>query len=491
MVRETQIRSVKYNAVMNILLMASSMFINVLTIPYVTRALSVDGFGNVSFAQSVSTWLSAFCLLGINVYGVRECARVRDNPVELSKVVRELLGIITVSTVVVLGVFALAIAIVPMFSSIAPLMWVFLVGTLMLSYGVEWFYQGLEQYAYITKRSLIFKIISFVATVLLVKEPDDYLVYGAILAIVMCGNNLFNFIRLGKIVDLSCGGKLNYRRHFKSLLAFASQSISSAVYLSFDSTLLGFIAQDNYEVGLYQLATKLKGIMYQVLNAVLGVFIPRLSHRYGSGDREGYHSLLARGFGLSLNVCIAISCYLFIFSGQVVELISGPEYAGATLPLAIVGIVNFFSCMSYFFGLCILTPLNREKQLAIANATGVPVSIILNFMLDPSLGAVGASLSILVAEMIIFIQQVWYSRDVLAGIVNVRVLSRIFCSNCIAFAVCVLAYDFLELVGPFSSLLGLGLYAFIDMAGAYLLGDETAREIIRILKLKIDKSVCL
>ena len=88
--------SVKFNAVMNTLLTASNMLISVITLPYVTRVLSVEGYGDVTFAQSLSTWLSALCLVGIPTYGIRECARVRDDPQALARTVKELLSIVSV-----------------------------------------------------------------------------------------------------------------------------------------------------------------------------------------------------------------------------------------------------------------------------------------------------------------------------------------------------------------------------------------------------------
>lgn len=108
-----------------------------IVIPCVSRVLSVKLLGDVSFAQSVSTWAPALCLLGVNVYGMRECARVRDDVRELERVVKELLVIIKATTSVVVIGFAVAVFAPPIFASVAPLMWMFLIGTLMLSYGVE------------------------------------------------------------------------------------------------------------------------------------------------------------------------------------------------------------------------------------------------------------------------------------------------------------------------------------------------------------------
>ena len=240
------------------------MLINIATIPYVTRTLSVEGYGNVNFAQSLSSWLSALCLVGIPTYGVRECARVRDNPSALAQVVKELLIIITGFTITVLSGFAICIVLVPRLASLASLMWLFLIGTLLLSYGVEWYFQAVEQYEYITVRSIIFKVLSFIAILLLVRQPDDWLIYGAILAIAICGNNLFNIAKLLHDVPLWNLGSANLRRHIKPLVSYAVLSISSSLYLSFDSVLLGMLNPNNVQVALYQLASKLKTVCFNM-----------------------------------------------------------------------------------------------------------------------------------------------------------------------------------------------------------------------------------
>lgn len=286
-----QTHSVKFNAVMNTLLTASSMLVSVITVPYVTRVLSVEGYGDVTFAQNVSQWLSAMCLVGVPMYGLRECARVRDDPREMARVVRELLAIITIFTAVVLTCFGVSILVVPRFHRIAALMWVFLVSTLLLSYGVEWYFQAIEQYKYITIRSMVFKMLSLVAMLVFVRGEDDYLAYGVILALVICGNNVLNLARMLRMVSFSGLGPMRIGRHLKPLASYAALSIASSVYLAFDSILLGMLSPSNVQVGLYQFASKLKGICFSVINAIIGVLIPRLSY-YAKNDPEKYGALL-------------------------------------------------------------------------------------------------------------------------------------------------------------------------------------------------------
>ena len=87
--QDLKIHSVKFNVVMNMILTSSAFIFPLITVPYVSRVLSTFGTGSVAFAQSVVSYFSLSALLGIPVYGVRECARVRDDREKLSQTVQE------------------------------------------------------------------------------------------------------------------------------------------------------------------------------------------------------------------------------------------------------------------------------------------------------------------------------------------------------------------------------------------------------------------
>lgn len=470
-----QTHSVKFNAVMNTLLTASSMLVSVITVPYVTRVLSVKGYGDVTFAQNVSQWLSAMCLIGVPTYGLRECARVRDDPREMARVVRELLVIITIFTAVVLAGFGVSILIVPRFRQIAALMWVFLVSTLLLSYGVEWFFQAIEQYKYITIRSMVFKMLSLVAMLVFVRGEDDYLAYGVILALVVCGNNVLNLARMLRMVSFSGLGPMRIGRHLKPLASYAALSIASSVYLAFDSILLGMLSPSNVQVGLYQLASKLKGICFSVINAIIGVLIPRLSY-YAKRDPEKYGALLRRGWGFLLNLCLGIALYLLVYAYPLVVLISSEKYADAVLPVRIIGLVNLLSCMSYFFGLCILSPLDQESKLARANLTGAPISLVCNLLLDGTFGATGAAISVCLAELVIFLMQLHDCWPVLREHIDASDVLRTFMSHIMAAAVAfATGMPLAGLNVAIQVIAGFAVYSVVWLVAALITGETTAR----------------
>ena len=83
-------KSIKLNFIMNALLTMSQFIFPLITFPYVSRVLLPAGTGKVSFATSFVSYFSMFAQLGIPTYGIRACAKVRDNKEELSRTVHEL-----------------------------------------------------------------------------------------------------------------------------------------------------------------------------------------------------------------------------------------------------------------------------------------------------------------------------------------------------------------------------------------------------------------
>ena len=85
----TKKKSLKINMLMNAILTMSGFIFPLISFPYVSRVLSPVGTGKVAFAISLVTYFSMFAQLGVPTYGIRACARVRDDKIKLSRTVQE------------------------------------------------------------------------------------------------------------------------------------------------------------------------------------------------------------------------------------------------------------------------------------------------------------------------------------------------------------------------------------------------------------------
>lgn len=406
--------SLKFNAVMNMILTSSAVIFPLITVPYVSRTLNPAGMGAVSFAQSIVTYFSLVAMLGISTYGVRACAQVRDNKEELARVVQELLVILTVSTTVVFIIYLISLSVVPRFAENQSLFLIFGIALWLASFGVEWFYQAIEQYGYITIRSIAAKLMGLILMFLLVHGADDYRIYGVIVIFTGYGANILNMIRLRQLVRFRPWRELNIRRHFKPMRSFFVSSISSGMYSQADMVLLGFLAPNNI-VGIYQLVAKIKNMLVMAINSVVNVMLPRLSY-YAANAHDKYRDLLIKNIGFVLLFASAGVASAALNADSIISILGGSQYQAAVTPLMFILPALIFVSLNTVLSQYLISS-GHERQYAIVNFIGLVNSIIYCLILIPLYGAAGAALSCSLCELTALIIRCIYARDFLRRII--------------------------------------------------------------------------
>ena len=316
-----KIQSVKFNFIMNSILTMSAMIFPLVTYPYVTGILGPQGIGTVSFANSVVTYFSMFAQLGIPTYGIRACAKVRDNREELSRVTQEILFINLVTCVVSYALFFASLQAIPQLREEKGLYLV--MGTMILfnSIGAEWLYKGLEQYRYITLRSVLFKFIALVGMFLLIHEEGDYVIYGGITIFASVGSNLLNLINLKWLVDVRPVGGYNFRRHLRPIFVFFAMSIATTVYTNMDNVMLGFL-RGTTENGYYDAAVKIKNILVSVVASLGTVLLPRVSYYVEQGEKEAFAQATQKALRFVFLLAMPLCLYFILFARPSIYLLS-------------------------------------------------------------------------------------------------------------------------------------------------------------------------
>ena len=402
-------KSVKFNFVMNMILTVSSFVFPLITFPYVSRVLLVEGNGYVSFATSVLTYFTMFASLGIPSYGIRACAQVRDDRKELSRVTQELFIINVITTIVVSIVFVITLFTVPQFKEQQTLLWINGASLVLNAVGVNWFYSALEQYSYITIRSIIFKILSIILMFIFVRQQQDYIIYGAITVFATSGSNILNFIHLRKFIDLKPVGNYQFKRHWKPIFYFFAASAATSVYTNLDTVMLGFMNTQT-EVGLYTAAVKLKTVLVTAVTSLGTVLLPRLSYYIVNKMEHEFKDMIVKSFNFVLVFAVPLCAYFILFAKDSILLLSGEAFLGAVIPMQILMPTLVFIGLSNITGMQILVPEGKEKFLLISITAGAVLNLILNAVWIPYWGAAGAATSTTIAEALVLVMQIWFLR---------------------------------------------------------------------------------
>ncbi len=396
---------------MNAILTISGFLFPLITFPYVSRILLPVGIGKVTLATSLIAYFSMFAQLGIPTYGIRACARIRDDREKLTRTVHELLGINLVMNVLSYALLVLSVLFIHRLREEKTLYFVVSISILLNSLGMEWLYKALEQYTYITIRSILFKLIALAATFLLIHSESDYIIYGGITIFAASASNLLNLINASKYISLRRPGDCNWRRHMKSVAVFFALSCAATIYTNLDALMLGFMTSDA-DVGFYNAAVKVKTILVGIVTALGAVLLPRSSYYVEHGQTEQFRSMTRKAIRFVLLSASAVMCYFILFAKESIFFLSGEEYRNAIPAMQIIMPTVLFIGLTNILGIQILVPMGKEKVVLKSEIAGAAADLVLNALLIPTMKSAGAAVGTVVAEAVVLIVQYIELKDV-------------------------------------------------------------------------------
>ncbi len=410
-------KSIKLNFIMNAILTVSGFIFPLISFPYISRILTPVGNGKVQFAVSIVAYFMMFAQLGIPTYGIRVCAKVREDKEKLTRTAQELLIINLIMTVIAYLLFTAALILIPRLRSEKTLFSVVGTSIFLNAIGMDWLFQSLEQYTFITVKSLIFKVLAIAGMFLLIKSPNDYILYGAYTVFATSASNILNIFYAGKFIQYKPVGKYNFRQHLKPVLLFFAMACATTVYNNLDEVMLGFMKGDA-EVGLYNAAVKVKMVLVGLVTSLGTVLLPRLSYYVENKRMEEFQRLCKKALNFVLLAALPLTVYFMTFAKNSIMLLSGIQYEGAVIPMQIIMPCVLFIGITNILGIQILIPQNREKVVLISVVAGAVIDLFLNAIFIPKLGAVGAALGTLVAEFVVLIIQILVLREFLVTIIK-------------------------------------------------------------------------
>ena len=478
-----KVQSIKINFVMNSILTMSSFIFPLITFPYVSRILLPSGIGKVSLATSVITYFMMFAQLGIPTYGIRACAKVRDNRKELTKVSQELLIISIIMSAISYMILFILLFSVSKFRCEKELYVILSFTILLTAIGMEWLYKALEQYTYITMRSVIFKFIALIAMFFLVHKQTDYVVYGGITIFAASASNILNLFNAYKYINLKPVGNYNFKRHIKPVLIFFAMSCATTIYTNLDTVMLGFMTTDA-DVGYYNAAVKIKVILVSVVTSLGTVLLPRASYYIQMGELKEFRRITRKALNFVFLMAMPLMLYFIYFAKEGIFFLSGDNYVGAIIPMQVIMPTLLLIGITNILGIQILVPTGREKIVLYSEIVGAIVDVIINALLIPVYASTGAAIGTLIAEFAVFFVQIYILRDEILDafryIPYVKIIIALLFGSIISLGVKMLNVGcFFSLI--ISSILFFGSYGVVLL----ILKEELIFEIFNLIKAKI------
>jgi len=382
----------------------------ILTSPYVSRVIGVEGLGIYSYSYSIAFYFVLFSMLGIKNYGNRVIAQARDHDMMLDTAFSSLLCIHIIISLVF---------------SIAYLVFVFLTETnkiyltiqffyvISAMFDISWFYFGIEQFKISVIRNTIIKILTVICTFIFVRKREDLWAYCLVMSLSNLISQLALWLPLKKYVHFARPSIAQITKHVKPLLILFIPAIAVSLYKYMDKIMLGAMSSIT-QLGFYENAEKIINIPNTIIAAFGTVMLPKMSnilHNRKWGEASRYIEQSMRYV-----ICIAIA---FAFGLASVGQVFAPVFWGDSFSpsgIIIVGLsitipfISFANVIRTQF----LIPTEKDKEYLGSVIIGAAVNLIINGLLIKSMGAMGATIGTIAAEATVCVLQVLAVRKEIA-----------------------------------------------------------------------------
>ena len=393
---------IKKNLILNIIKTIMTIIFPLITFPYASRILLPVGMGKVNYVLSIVGYFQLIASLGINTYAISAGARLRHDLNKLSKFCTEILIINIISTAIsyILLLLTLNSKYLQGYQTLT------LISSLSIIFntlGISWLYNIIEDFKYITIRTILFQFISLISLFLFVKNTNDIYMYTFLTVFSSVGSGIFNIIHSRKIVKLFNNPLNQYqiRKHLKPIIILFLSSAASTIYMNSDKTMLGILKND-YVVGLYSASAKIVSVISVLVVALRDVLLPRLSVYIARENKSGADDLIKKAISMIYIFIIPSTIGIFLLSSEITVLISSVKFIEASTSLKILVLQLLFAPINGFLAYQILIPYRREKIVSLATLAGAITNIVLNYFLIPVFSLNGAAFATVISEIVVF-----------------------------------------------------------------------------------------
>lgn len=359
------------NTILLYILQFSSQFFALLTIPYQTRILGPEIYGEIGFVVSVMTYVQLILDFGFLLSATAEVSINRENTERINQVYTTVFVTKVALSVIVFGPILLMCRIIPRLESDIGLVFLYYLAYVVNALSPDFFYRGIENMKVITVRTVLIKFSFTVLIFAFLKEPKDYYIIplltflGNLTALVTI--LIYTRSHYGvQLVKVPLAATISMVR--KTIPFFISR-IASALYTATNTFVLGLLYPAGPILGYYTSTDRL-------VSAVKGVVSPIADSLYPYMTKRKDFKLIKRILVITIPFIIVGAIIGFVYADQICVLLFGEEYYEAGKLMRLLIPVMMVILPSYILAFPTLNPLGLAKYANRSNVYGAIFQIL-------------------------------------------------------------------------------------------------------------------
>ena len=392
----------KKNFIYNLIYQLLILIIPLITAPYLSRVVGADGVGIYSYTYSIIYYFMIVTLLGVNNYGNRSIAKVRDDKMRLSKT---FFGIYFMQLMMGILMLCCYFGSVLLFNyeykNILLIQGIYILSAIL---DINWFYFGIEEFKMTITRNAILKLGSIILIFLLVKSKYDLWIYTLIMSGMTCLSQIvlwgFIFKRINRVkVEFS-----DVLKHIKPNLVLFIPVLAVSLYKMMDKVMLGWLCNVS-EVGFYENAEKIINVPMTLITALGTVMLPRISNIIAKGDQKKANEYMSKSINFVMFMSFAMCFGLMGVGYNFSTFYFGSQFQKTGVLIILLSITMPFLAFANVVRTQYLIPYEKDKIYIISVLIGAVINLIMNIVFIPKFSGIGACFGTIAAEFAVMFYQ--------------------------------------------------------------------------------------
>ena len=391
------------NIIYNLSYQLLILIIPLITAPYLSRVLGVDGIGTYSYVFSVAYYFYIFITLGLANYGNRAIARVREDRDEVSKTFWSIyfmqlsIGIVIIIAYIGYVLFLVRTTHRLYFMAFFPYIFAALL-------DINWFFFGLTDFKFTTIRNTVVKLLSLVCIFTLVKTESDLLLYFVIMGATFFLNNLVLWTRVRIKADFYLPSAREVIVHIKPNIILFIPIIAISIYRVMDKIMIMELSSVT-ENGYYENADKIITVGITAFSAVATVMMPSVSNMLAQGKKDEIKILLRDTMQISMFLAFGIFFGLISVGRVFAPIFFGEQFYETGILIQLLSITVVLSGWKSVLRSQYIIPYEKDKAYVMSLVAGAAVNVVFNYYFIQLYQARGAVIGTIAAEFVGFVIQ--------------------------------------------------------------------------------------
>ena len=449
-----------------------TIILPIITVPYVTRIFTSEDLGNYGFYNSIVSYFSLFAMLGIGIYGTKQIAAARN----VSSTFWNIYAIQLTASILALFVYVITLVSIPKMSGMVPIILGIVLLTKMID--ISWLFTGKEDFKKITLRNTMVKVAGVISIFTFIKSSEDLYLYIFLIVIFDFLGQFVMWIPAKKFIKRPSFDTKIIKKNLHPIVLLFLPQVAISLYVVLDRTLLGLLGSYS-DVGIYEQGQKLTSILLTVVSSLGAVMLPRVANLLSERKEKEAQNMVRFSFILYNLIIFPMIFGLIAINEIFVKLFLGQNFQDVKYVLYIIVFNIMFIGWMNILGYQVLVVRNKNKEFMMSTTIPAIVSVDVNIAVIPFFGYIGASITSVVVEFLVFAIQWYYSRNIInKNLLFNKDLAKIICSSLVMFGVVMTCKMILGLDGI------IGLIIYLAVGGISYLGMLFLLRTVNIKEMK-------